>query len=69
MPVSKIEETKVFLEESIEELRKVTWPDQEQLRSATIVVLVFLGIVSAMIWSMDTVVRWILDIVMGIFGA
>ena len=69
MAVSKIEETKVFLEESIEELRKVTWPDQEQLRSATIVVLVFLGIVSAMIWSMDTVVRWILDIVMGIFGA
>ncbi|HKK94593.1 MAG TPA: preprotein translocase subunit SecE [Longimicrobiales bacterium] len=69
MAVSKIEETKVFLEESIEELRKVTWPDQEQLRSATIVVLVFLGIVSAMIWSMDTVVRWVLDIVMGIFGA
>jgi len=69
MAVSKIEETKVFLEESIEELRKVTWPDQEQLRSATIVVLVFLGIVSAMIWSMDTVVRWVLDIVMGMFGA
>jgi len=69
MAVSKIEETKVFLEESVEELRKVTWPDQEQLRSATIVVLVFLGIVSAMIWSMDTVVRWLLDIIMGIFGA
>ena len=69
MAVSKIEETKVFLEESVEELRKVTWPDQEQLRSATIVVLVFLGIVSAMIWSMDTVVRWVVDLIMGIFGA
>lgn len=69
MAVSKIEETKLFLEESVEELRKVTWPDQEQLRSATIVVLVFLGIVSGMIWSMDTVVRWVVDIIMGLFGA
>jgi len=69
MAVSKIEETKVFLEESVEELRKVTWPDQDQLRNATIVVLVFLAIVSAMIWSMDTVVRWVVDIIMGIFGA
>lgn len=69
MAVSKIEETKVFLEESIEELRKVTWPDYDQLRNATIVVLVFLAIVSGMIWSMDTVVRWLLDIIMGMFGA
>lgn len=69
MAVSKIEETKVFLEESVEELRKVTWPDVDQLKNATIVVLVFLGIVSAMIWAMDTVVRWAVDIIMGMFGA
>ncbi|MDT8369825.1 MAG: preprotein translocase subunit SecE [Longimicrobiales bacterium] len=69
MAVQKIQETKAFLEESIEELRKVTWPDQEQLLSATRVVLVFVAIISAMIWSMDTVVRWILDAIMGIFGA
>jgi preprotein translocase subunit SecE len=69
MAVSKIEETKVFLEESVEELRKVTWPDQDQLRNATIVVLVFVAIISAMIWSMDTVVRWVVDAIMGAFGA
>lgn len=69
MAVSKIQETKVFLEESVEELRKVTWPDMDQLKNATIVVLVFLAIVSAMIWSMDTVVRWLVDIIMGMFGA
>jgi preprotein translocase SecE subunit len=69
MAVSKIEETKVFLEESVEELRKVTWPDVDQLRNATTVVLVFLAIVSGMIWSMDTVVRWLVDIIMGMFGA
>jgi preprotein translocase subunit SecE len=69
MAVSKIEETKVFLEESVEELRKVTWPDQDQLRNATLVVLVFVAIVSGMIWSMDTIVRWVVDAVMGVFGA
>ena len=69
MAASKLEETKVFLEESVEELRKVTWPDADQLKNATIVVLVFLAIVSAMIWSMDTVVRWLVDIIMGMFGA
>ena len=69
MAVTKIEETKVFLEESVEELRKVTWPDAEQLKSATLVVLVFLFIVSAMIWSMDTVIRWIVDAIMAVFGA
>ena len=69
MAISKIEETKVFLEESVEELRKVTWPDQDQLRNATIVVLVFVAIISAMIWSMDTVVRWVVDAIMGAFGA
>jgi preprotein translocase SecE subunit len=69
MAVSKIEETKVFLEESVEELRKVTWPDVDQLRNATTVVLVFLAIVSAMIWSMDTVVRWLVDVIMSVFGA
>lgn len=69
MAVSKIEETKVFLEESVEELRKVTWPDQDQLRNATLVVLVFVAIVSGMIWSMDTVVRWLVDAIMSVFGA
>lgn len=67
--VDKVRETRDFVEESWEELQKVTWPDYEQLKSATWVVIIFCIIVSGMIWAMDSVVRVILDAIMGIFGA
>lgn len=66
--VDKIRESRTFIEESWEELQKVTWPDYEQLKSATIVVIVFCIIISGMIWAMDSVVRLVLDQVMRIFG-
>ena len=69
MAGSKIQETKTFIEESYSELQKVTWPDYEQLKNATIVVLAFLVLISAMIWGMDVVVRAVMDLIMGIFGA
>ena len=69
MAVQKLQETKTFIEESWSELTKVTWPDSEQLRQATIVVLVFVFIISAMIWLMDIVVRVVIEQIMGIFGA
>lgn len=69
MAIQKLQETKVFVEESWEELQKVTWPDYEQLRSATIVVVIFCVLVSATIWLMDVTVSQILDVIMGIFGA
>ena len=67
--VEKAKETKTFIEECWVELQKVTWPDQEQLRSATIVVLVFTMAVSGVIWLMDKSVSWIINLIMGIFGA
>jgi preprotein translocase subunit SecE len=67
--VEKVRETRTFLEECWVELQKVTWPDAEQLRSATLVVLVFTIAVSAIIWLMDTTVSWIIGMIMGLFGA
>lgn len=67
--VEKLKETRTFVEECWVELQKVTWPDFEQLRSATIVVLVFTIAVSAIIWLMDKSVSWIINLIMGIFGA
>lgn len=58
-----------FLEESWGELRKVTWPDYEQLKNATLVVLFFVVLFSVVIWLMDVVVRTIIEAIMGIFGA
>ena len=67
--VERFKETKTFVEECWVELQKVTWPDWDQLRSATIVVLLFTVAVSAIIWLMDKSVSWIIRGIMGIFGA
>jgi len=69
MAVQKIQETRTFIEESWGELKKVTWPDYEQLKNATVVVLVFVVLISAMIWLMDVVVRNVIELIMGVFGA
>ena len=65
----KIQASKTFLEESAIELRKVTWPDYPQLKNATLVVLFFVIMVSAIIWLMDISVRNVVNAIMRIFGA
>ena len=67
--VSKITATRDFIEECWEELSKVTWPDKDQLRSATLVVIAFVILISAVIWIMDVASRTIIGFIMGLFGA
>jgi preprotein translocase subunit SecE len=67
--VEKLKDTKVFIQECWIELQKVTWPDAEQLRSATLVVIVFTIAISAVIWLMDKAASWVIGLIMGIFGA
>jgi preprotein translocase SecE subunit len=64
-----VQGTRIFLEESWAELLKVTWPDYQQLKNATFVVLVFVILISLVIWLMDITVRTIVNAIMGIFGA
>ncbi len=66
---SRIIATRDFIEECWDELSKVTWPDQDQLKSATIVVIVFVILISAVIWIMDVASRNVIGFIMGIFGA
>ena len=66
---SRIIATRDFIEECWEELSKVTWPDQEQLKSATLVVIAFVFLISAVIWIMDVASRTVIGFIMGIFGA
>jgi preprotein translocase subunit SecE len=70
-PESKnfVAQSKDFVDESVAELRKVTWPDYPQLKNATIVVLIFVTAISLVIWLMDVVVRTLVAAIMGIFGA
>lgn len=67
--VERVKATRTFIEECYVELQKVTWPDQDQLRSATVVVLLFTIVVSFIIWLMDKSASWVIQSVMGIFGA
>lgn len=67
--MEKLQETKVFVEECVEELQKVTWPDWAQLKSATLVIILFVLLISMIIWLMDVAVRFALDVIMGLFGA
>ena len=67
--IDKVKDTRSFLEECGTELQKVTWPDWDQLRSATIVVGVFTALVSLVIWIMDKTSDVVVSWIMGIFGA
>lgn len=57
-----------FSGETVDELKKVTWPDWPQLKNATLVTIVFVLIVGAIIWGMDVVVRFVLDLILSLFA-
>ena len=67
--VSRITATRDFIEECWDELSKVTWPDRDQLKSATMVVIAFVILISAIIWIMDRLATFIIGLIMGAFGA
>jgi preprotein translocase SecE subunit len=67
--LQKITETKVFLEESWAELQRVTWPDYEQLKNATFVIIVFSALVGLIIWIMDKASSTVINLILSIFGA
>jgi len=67
--IQKINDTRAFVEESWAELQRVTWPDYEQLKNATFVIIVFSVLVGIIIWIMDFASRSIIDLILRIFGA
>ena len=68
--MSRITGAKVFVQECATEMERVTWPDRDQLRSATWVVILFTILVSVVIWIMDLVSSLVIvDFIMGIFRA
>jgi preprotein translocase subunit SecE len=65
----RIKDARTFVEECWTELQKVTWPDWDQLKNATLVVLAFTVAIAMIIWMMDVVIRTIVGYIMGMFGA
>ncbi len=67
--MERLANIKTFIDECIGEMSKVTWPDRDQLRNATIVVIVFTILLTLVIWVMDIVSDLVLvDFIMGIFS-
>jgi len=66
---SIVERTRGFTTEVVDEIKKVTWPDWPQLKNSTLVVIVFVVIVSLIIFLMDFVVRNVLGFIINLFTA
>jgi preprotein translocase subunit SecE len=56
------------VEEVQVEMRRVTWPDREQLRNATIVILIFVLIIAIIIGAMDATFSWLVRMIVRLFG-
>jgi preprotein translocase subunit SecE len=67
--LQKITDSRVFIEECWAELGRVTWPDYEQLKNATLVIIAFSILVSVIIWIMDVASRTVINLILGVFGA
>ncbi len=52
--------TGVFLGDVNSEIRKVTWPDRQQLKNATGVIILFVVVVAILIGLMDVILQLIL---------
>jgi preprotein translocase subunit SecE len=60
MGVAIIERTSTWYQEVVAEMRKVTWPDQAQLKDTTIKILIFVLFVAAVIGLLDVILQGIL---------
>ena len=54
-----------YVKESIQELKKVTWPTWEELKGSTLVVMIFSVIMGLYSAGLDVVFSMIVDKIMG----
>jgi len=59
----------LFVRQVIAELKKVVTPTRKELFSFTVVVLVFVVIMMALVWALDSVFGWVVLYVFGSTGA
>jgi len=63
--ISKIKQLISFFKDSREELKKVTWPDREEVTSFTVVVVISLIVFSIFLWLVDTGLMTLIRVVIG----
>ncbi len=52
-----------YIKEAREELKKVTWPDRDEVTSFTMVVIVSVVVVSIFLWLVDSALMQIVKLV------
>lgn len=62
------EKTYVYITEVVDELTKVTWPDQEDTRQATGTVIGFAFVLGISLALMDLAGRGVIDLIFRVFG-
>ena len=62
--IRPINQVVTFVRESRDELKKVTWPERDEVTSFTVVVIVAVVIVSVFLWIIDTFLVTIMQAVM-----
>lgn len=67
--LDKVARLREFTSQVQAEMKRVTWPDWEQLRNATGVIIIFVLVVAGIIGLMDLVFRYVVDFIVGLFGA
>jgi preprotein translocase subunit SecE len=66
--MASLKNVQQFVEEVQLEMKRVTWPDRNQLRNATFVILVFVIILAIIIGAMDAVFSWLVRTIIGVFS-
>ncbi len=66
--MGRMKDFQLFIEDVQSEVKRVTWPDQVQVRNATAVILVFVFILAIIIGAMDAVFSAVVRGVVGAFG-
>ena len=62
--INPINQVVTFVKESRDELKKVTWPERDEITSFTIVVIVAVFLVALFLWIIDTSLTTIMKNVM-----
>jgi len=59
---------KLFIEEAIAELKKVSWPTKKEIKDTTLVVIIAVFIFGLYLFAIDLILQWILHNIYKIFA-
>jgi len=63
--LSKSETTNNFMNETVSEVAKVTWPDNEETLKGTVAVLIAVTLAGVFLWALDNLWLYVIGLVIG----